>query len=501
MTTTFHSEVNVKVQFFDELQKNPDVDVIVLPFWQDDCKPLPIFDKKNLHIPEVVFDPIELGDFLAKEDEIFLVCVKKQRFLLLGLGKKDALTPHRIRASFSCVSRKMMELGFEHISIIVTTPLRKYFRQVIEGVFLANYRFDVYKTASKKDSKRTLLKKIDFIGVSQEFGQKDIAFVKNLTSGVFLCRDLVNGNADDVTPEFLCKIAKSISNVKTTCHSKSWLEKEKMGLILAVSKGSHHEPRFIIMEYRGNKKSKERSCIVGKGITYDTGGLSIKQVSNMIDMKTDMAGAASVIGAIKALSLNKIPVNVIGIIPCCENAISSTSFKPGDVYTSYSGITVENTNPDAEGRLILADAIAYANKAFHPDFIVDFATLTGAIDIALGKHAIGLFSNDDHLAKKLTKAADRAGERAWQFPLYDEYKEPLKSEIADIKNWGSRSAGAIAAAKFIEEFVGKTPWAHFDIASCAYLEDAPLGHLSRFATGIGVCLLVDFFETICQKDK
>ena len=394
-----------------------------------------------------------------------------------------------------------MDLGQEHIAVVVATSLNKHFKQVSEGIFLANYRFDVYKTVSNKDVKRTLIKKIDFIGVPKSTGQKEIDYVKNLASGVFLCRDLVNGNADDVTPEFLSKVAKSISDVKTESHSKSWLEKEKMGLVLAVSKGSHNEPRFIIMQYKGSKNSKDHTVLVGKGITYDTGGLSLKPVTNMIDMKTDMAGAATVIGVLKALSLNKVPVNVTGIIPCCENAISATSFKPGDVYTSYSGKTVEITNPDAEGRLVLADAVAFANKTYQPNRIIDLATLTGAIDVALGKHAIGLFSNDDTLAKKLTTAGELAGERTWRLPLFDEYKEPLKSEIADIKNWGSRSAGAIAAAKFIEEFVGETPWAHFDIASCAYLEDAPLGHLSRFATGIGVCLLVDFFELICHKEK
>lgn len=266
-----------------------------------------------------------------------------------------------------------------------------------------------------------------------------------------------------------------------------------MGLLLAVNRGSDSDPAFIIIEYKGNPKSKEKTVLVGKGITYDTGGLNIK-VSNMETMKGDMGGAAAVMGTIVAAASLDLKVNVTAVIPTTENSISSRSYKPGDIYKSYSGKTVEIGNTDAEGRLILADALAYAVDHLKPTRLIDLATLTGAMIIALGTETIGLFSNNDALADGLIRSGSDTYERVWRLPLHEEYRDQLKSDFADIRNIGGRAAGSITAAIFLQEFVGKTPWAHLDIAGTAYLEDGAKRYHPKYGTGSGVRLLIDFLE-------
>ncbi|MGE5196112.1 MAG: leucyl aminopeptidase family protein, partial [Anaerolineae bacterium] len=279
---------------------------------------------------------------------------------------------------------------------------------------------------------------------------------------------------------------------------KKELEQEKMGLILAVNRGSNREPVLIILEYLGDEKSKERTAVIGKGITYDTGGLNIKPTGSMETMKSDMAGAAAVLGLIKAAIATGLKANIIGVIASTENAVGPLSYKPGDVYTSFSGKTVEISNTDAEGRLVLADAISYTQERLKPTRLIDLATLTGGILIALGEEAAGLFSNDDHLASELLAAGENTYERLWRFPLFNEYKEAVKSSIADLKNSGGRKASSITAAMFLQCFVKNIPWAHLDIAGTAYLTDARLYHPTP-ATGYGVRLLIDFFESLSEK--
>lgn len=268
-----------------------------------------------------------------------------------------------------------------------------------------------------------------------------------------------------------------------------------MGLLLAVNRGSDKDPVFIISEYRGAPKSKDHTVLVGKGITFDTGGLNLKPTGGIETMRCDMAGAATVLGILKAVSDLKIKVNLTVVVPATENGIDAKSFKPGDVYQSLLGKTVEVGNTDAEGRLILADALTYAVRHLKPSRIIDFATLTGAMEIALGSEVTGFMSNDDALSDSLVRAGSETFERLWRLPLYEEYKEQLKSDVADIKSIGGRSAGSITAAMFLKEFVDEVPWAHLDIASTAFLSAEKRYH-PKNGTGIGLRLMIEYFENL-----
>jgi leucyl aminopeptidase len=287
---------------------------------------------------------------------------------------------------------------------------------------------------------------------------------------------------------------KEHASIKVSILDKKALEKEKMGLILAVGRAANTDPAVVILEYKGDPHSKEKTAVVGKGITYDTGGLNIKVAgSGMETMKCDMAGAAAVMGIIQAAAKLKLKVNLVGALALAENAIGPASYKPGDVFRGRTGKTVEITNTDAEGRLVLADTISYVEDHYQPNRLIDFATLTGGVVIALGEEASGLFSNDDTLAHALERAGERTHERVWRLPLYPEYKEYLKSPIADIKNSGPRKASSPSGATFIHQFVKSISWAHLDIAGTAYLSELKPCHPTA-ATGVGVRLFIDFLE-------
>jgi leucyl aminopeptidase len=258
-----------------------------------------------------------------------------------------------------------------------------------------------------------------------------------------------------------------------------------------------HEPVLITLEYHGKPNSKDLTALVGKGMTYDTGGLNLKS-SGMECMKCDMGGAAAVLSAFWTAVQLELPINLVAVVPSAENSISAKSYKPGDVYVSYSGKTVEITNTDAEGRLILADALAYTIQHFKPSRILEFATLTGGIEIALGSEASGMMSNNDAWADMVAQAGKETFERVWQLPMYDEYKDILKSDIADIKNYGGRSATSIVAAQFMRSFIDDTPWVHLDIASTAFSNDAKRYH-PKYGTGIGVRLTLEVLEMLCKK--
>jgi leucyl aminopeptidase len=308
-------------------------------------------------------------------------------------------------------------------------------------------------------------------------------------------RDLANGPGNEVTPAFLGQTALALGErlgLKTMVLDKPQLIEQGFGGILAVGQGSANEPRFIVMEY-GSADQGPTICLVGKGITFDTGGISIKPAEKMDEMKMDMSGAAAVFGAMQAVAELQLPLHVVGIVCAAENMPSSTAYRPGDIIRTLSGKTVEILNTDAEGRIVLADGLFYAQR-YQPAAIVDLATLTGAIMIALGPHAIGLMGNNQELANRLIAAGEATAERVWQLPLWDEYREAMKSEIADLKNTGGRYGGAITAAGFLAAFVGDYPWAHLDIAGTAWVEKPHRAYQSRGATGVGVRLLVEWLQ-------
>ena len=469
--------------------ERPSSDVLILPFWQDK-KAEPACPMKEFHS----IYSLSGDDFAGQEGETLLLYKKSQkekRILLLGLGKREKCTLETIRRSYAAALKKCRKKKFSHLSVTLPAFDKPVATAATEGLLLMNYSFDDLKTETSK-----AIQKICLIGINKETLRR-CREAEVVVDAVNFARDLVNGNADDVTPQMLAKtsegLAKEFKMVKTTVFDKKAIEKIKMGLLLAVNRGSSRDPAFIIVEYKGNPSSKEAIAIIGKGITYDTGGLNLKPTGSMETMKDDMSGGAAVLGTIKAAAALKLKVNLIGAIASTENAIGPSSYKPGDVYKSYSGKTVEISNTDAEGRLVLADALSYIQDHYKPSKMIDLATLTGGIVIALGEEATGLFSNNDSLAAALVKAGENTHERVWRMPLYPEYREALKSSIADMKNAADRKASSITAATFLLEFIKKTPWAHLDIAGTAYLS-TPRHYHATSATGVGVRLLIDFLK-------
>jgi leucyl aminopeptidase len=272
------------------------------------------------------------------------------------------------------------------------------------------------------------------------------------------------------------------------------MERHGMGALLGVARGSHEPPKFIILEYRGAARSERPIVLVGKTVTFDSGGISLKPAENMEQMKADMTGGAAVLAAIRAAARLRLPLNIVGLIPATENMPGGRATKPGDILTSLSGKTIEVINTDAEGRLILADALTYAAR-YKPEVLVDIATLTGACVVALGNHAIGVLGNDERLIGELKDAGEHCGERAWQLPLWEEYFEQIKSDVADVKNTGGRPGGTITAAAFLSKFVGDATWAHLDIASTDW-SDRERAYLPKGATGVGTRLLIQF---LCNR--
>jgi leucyl aminopeptidase len=361
---------------------------------------------------------------------------------------------------------------------------------VVEGSAQGSWNF----TDLKSDDERVRLKELEIVVTREhraelEAGRKIGAAV---AIGQKLTRNLQALPGNICTPTYLSEIARELAKAygyKVTVLGRDQMEKLGFGAMLAVARGSTEEPRFITLEYRGATKSAPL-CFVGKGVTFDSGGISIKPALNMEDMKYDMSGAAAVLGLFEALGHLKPRANVVGLIPATENLPSGTAIKPGDIVRSHLGKTIEIVNTDAEGRLILCDALSYARR-FKPACVIDAATLTGAIVVGLGAHAAGLMGNDDALLEEVRWAGDMAGERCWPLPLWDEYRSQLKSDVADIKNAGGRPAGSITAGWFLREFVDGFPWAHIDVAGTAYTDSERPG-LAKGPTGIGVRLFTEF---------
>ncbi len=482
-------------------KQRSNADVVIVPVWFDKKKPeLACTDKE---FQPVVKFPLHNGDFHGKEGELLLLYRdqgKEHRVLLVGLGGKKACLPDTIRRAYASAVKAIRAKKMKYVNVLFpeTDLIDRDIlcRAVEEGVLMAHYTFDQFKGESLKEENHSAFAKLCFCGLDKD--EKELLKKTEIVvESVNFVRDLVNGNADDVNVDTLKDLAKKFekdyTGVKTTILDKKALEKEKMGLLLAVGRAANRDPALIILEYKGHPHSKEKIAIVGKGITFDTGGLNIKTMG-METMKADMAGAAVALGIIKAASELKLKTNLIAVLSVAENAVGPDSYKPGDVYRSHSGKTVEISNTDAEGRLVLADAISYIQEKYHPTQMIDFATLTGGVIIALGEEATGLFANNDALAKALVRAGERTHERLWRLPLYAEYKDYLKSSIADIKNSGPRKASSASGATFIQYFVKPSiPWAHLDIAGTAYLSELKPYHLTP-ATGVGIRLLVDFLE-------
>lgn len=477
----------MKIELISSASERPSADFAVLPFWEGAVESADLSPWR-----EQIASTLALGDFKGKHGEVLWVPGKgkEPRIVLLGLGKPEELTVELLRrAAAGVVKLKRGKKATWILPDFRALPREHALQGIFEGLLLTSYTYTAYKKAEP------MVTSVALIGAGPQ-AKAIFERVKTVARGVDFVRDLVNGNADEVTPEYLAKQASSMGrkSLKTTLFNRKRLEERGFGLIAAVGRAADVEPYLIQVDYTGNPNRKERIVLVGKGVTYDTGGLSLKPTDSMLSMKCDMAGGATVLGALQVIADLGLKVNVTALVPTAENAIGSGSYKLGDVYRAYNGKTVEINNTDAEGRLLLADALAYAVKELKPTLVIDLATLTGAAVVALGEEVAALFTPDEKLAKELLASSDSTGEPLCRLPLWESYLESFKSEIADLVNSGGREAGAVKAALFLQEFVGKdVPWAHLDIAGPAYYTKPKHYHNTR-ATGYGVRLLVDLIE-------
>jgi leucyl aminopeptidase len=411
-----------------------------------------------------------------------------ERVLLVGLGEKKGFAEPAFRDAVRGAANALKETGAKDATLYLTEEkvgrrsAAWSVRHALLGLADAFYRFDRLKTQKKPPAPAVEAMTLAVSGgpVTQPV-QAALKEAAATAEGAELARTLGNLPSNICTPSYLAEEAKKLARqhrLKLEVLERRDMEKLGMGALLSVTKGSHQPPKLIVLRYAGAAKSRKPVVLVGKGITFDTGGISLKSAGEMDEMKFDMSGAASVLGAMRALAGMKAPVNVIALVPTCENMPGGGASKPGDVVTTLSGQTVEILNTDAEGRLILCDALSYAER-FQPDAVIDVATLTGACVIALGHVATGLFANDQRLADEIREAGDDAWDRVWQMPLWDDYQEQLRSNFADMANIGGRPAGSVTAACFLSRFAKKLRWAHLDIAGTAWKSGREKGSTAR----------------------
>ncbi len=441
---------------------------------------------------------IQYGDMSAKAGSSLMVYdppgIAADRVLLLGMGAHEELSEARLSVAMSAAVKKINQA---HIAAADFMLLRDYENAEIikryASVMAVAAGEAVYKYQETFSSKKPkpALKRLNFIGSKENLNclRKGLEIGAAIADGLKLTKTLSNLPGNICTPSYLAKRAQELAKshaLKTTILDEKQMAELKMDALLSVSKGSREPARLIIMEYGGGKRDQPPVVLVGKGLTFDAGGISIKPSAAMDEMKYDMCGGASVFGAMLAVAQMKLPLNVVGIVPSSENLPDGAANKPGDIVTSMAGKTIEILNTDAEGRLILCDALTYAMR-YKPAAVIDIATLTGACVIALGHHASGLFSNNARLAAQVIAAGDKSGDRVWQLPLWDDYTRQLKSNFADLANIGSAGAGSITAACFLAEFTESYPWVHLDVAGTAWKSAGPKG-----ATGRPLRLLVEF---------
>ena len=425
-----------------------------------------------------------------------------QRILLAGIGRREDLTKDTIRYVSGKIAQKIRELKLKEFSIITPpntiTDQISSVSQIIEGVKMSLYKFDKFK-AEKIDKSPDLT---IIVSKSNKIS-KAIKVAETVAEGAIFTKSIANLPPNECTPTTLANFAKDISKknkMKCTIISQPELKKKGFGGISAVGKGSKNEPKLITIEHNGGLKTQKPIVLVGKAVTFDTGGISLKPGQSMDEMKFDKCGGCTVLGIMKSVSELKLPINVVGIIPSVENMPGGEAYRPGDIIKLYNGKTAEILNTDAEGRLILADALAYGEKQYSPKAIIDFATLTGACIVALGNNVAAIVSNNKQLTKKITDSSKTTTEEIWELPLTQDYMDMIKSDVADIKNVGiGRAAGTITAAAFLKSAIENTPWAHLDIAGVAWTQGAATKekpYNPKGATGFGVRLILDYLQKL-----
>lgn len=426
------------------------------------------------------------------------------KIMLLGIGDSKKLNEDKFRQLGGIISLKSKELNFHNVIISNFYSSSSNVESIIEGLVLSLYEFNKFKEDKVDKALPTFYENysVDIIATNDSNLRNKIEINKivNICEAVFYTRDLANSPPNVIDPNTLANSAKTLEemkNIRVDILNQNQIKDLGMNGIISVGKGSENEPKLIIVEYNNSTASADKPIVlVGKAVTFDTGGISIKPSDRMDEMKFDKSGGCTVLGIMKALGNLDLPIKVVAIIPAVENMPSGSSYRPGDIIRMYNGKTVEVLNTDAEGRLILADALAYGITKYSPKYILDFATLTGACIIALGTNIAAIIGNDDNLINKLVSMSNRTGEKLWQLPLSEEFSDLIKSKIATIKNIGGRTGGTITAAAFLSHFVSDVPWAHFDIAGTAWTQDgtADKSYNPKGSTGFGVRTIIKFLE-------
>ena len=456
---------------------------------------------------------ITSGEFTGRLGQVSILHVapgerlRAKRVVLAGFGKRKDASLDKLRQAAGSAAKAIRNLGAKSFAVPVQDPagfltsvpaagrVRDVAQALSEGALLGLYQFTMYRTERKDETNKAVRKMSVVVSDPRALAhaQQGVRQGQVFGEATTLVRDLCNHPANVVTPTYIANEARKIARergVSVKVLDRPAMQRLGMGALLGVARGSHEPPKFIILEYRGGPRGERPVALVGKTITFDSGGISLKPADNMEQMKADMTGGAAVLGTVRAAARLRLPINIVALIPATENMPGGSATKPGDILTSLSGKTIEVINTDAEGRLILADGLTYANR-YKPSVVVDIATLTGACVVALGHYAIGVLGNNERLIGELKAAGDQCGERAWQLPLWEEYYDQIKSDVADVKNTGGRAGGTITAAAFLSKFVGDARWAHLDIASTDW-SDRERAYIPKGATGVGTRLLIQF---------
>ncbi len=483
-----------------------DYDALILPSFMDHT--VYFLEKLDLITKGYIVQSASIANFKWEQEEVQLIPLPKEYgmkarvVVLAGLGPKKNYDMEKLRRATTLATRSILDKKYSSIGVLVSNELvinndiNYTCRETLLSVLMSTYKYSIGK-------KEEHLRRVAVITTENpDHGLEE--YVRAVAEAIYISRDIANAPSNKINPEgFEKEVKKILSGLEHTSirvFRQSELEKEGLNGILSVGKGGS-EPRLILIEYHGDKSSNEWYGIVGKAVTFDAGGLDLKSRESMLDMKYDKSGGAVVVGVLYAIAKRKMRINIVAAIPVVENIPSKTSYKPRDVIRMYDGTLVEVIDTDAEGRLILADSIAYLVKNHKPRLIIDIATLTGSIVVALGNYAAGVFSNTEFYKNILLEASQETGERVWEMPLYPEYRDQLKSDIADLTNVGGRAGGACVAASFLKHFAKDTPWIHLDIAGVAWVQEhgpkAP--YYPKGATGYGVRLLLSFFEKITRQ--
>jgi len=479
-------------------------EVVVLPVFEGQKQLFGMAKKLDVLCRSAVTRSITKGYFSGKSGSTLLLTQNLPKapdnILLLGIGKKKALGVERMTRVAGAASRALRSGNFKTCHVAYTDPsggdtLDSLLHPFLKGFLLAQYRFML----TGKPDRTGGLKRITLLAEASKQINEAIRYTRIVVDHTEKVRDLVNTPGDTMTPTRMADEAKALAKehgFQCRVMGLRDLKRLKMGAVLGVAQGSRAEPRFITMHYNKGRSGLPKVCLVGKGVTFDSGGISIKPWMDMNEMKGDMAGAGLVINVMAAAAREKLPLEIVGLTPCVENMPDGLAFRPGDVITTYAGKTIEVLSTDAEGRLILSDALTYACE-FKPDVIVDYATLTGAVVIALGTRIAGVMGNSQKYIDQLIAAGKTAGEPVWQLPLDDVFAEAVRGDISDYKNYGGRGGSSITAAALLAEFVGQTPWMHVDIAG-TFWSDGKVPHQPKGATGYGVDLTLQFLKSVAE---